>query len=162
MRMWIWFVCDTLKCKCVVQSTAVNLRIPQNPANCQLLKKNCSIQRLVYSDGSEHGLIRRRTRVSCRYPLFCRRACVFLLRFSIFLNFPRYSVSTRVPFALLLVFLILSRHFVSMHIIFSFIFLYSFVTSSLKSADRRVFFAILSDKCTTQFTVCACRILYFN
>lgn len=95
---------------------------------------------------SEHGLIRRRTRVSFRYPLFCRRACVFLLRFSVYFNFPRYSLSTRVPFALLLVFLILSRYFVSRHVIFSFVYLYSFVTSNLKSADRRVFFVIHSDK----------------
>lgn len=100
------------------------------------------------ADGSEHALIRKRTRVSFRYPLFCRRTCVVLLRFSVFLNFPHYSMS---PFALLLIFLILSRYFVSMHVIFSFIFLHSFVTSNMKRADHRVFFVIPSDKCTTKF-----------
>jgi hypothetical protein len=105
------------------------------------------------ANDSEHGLIRRRTPVYFRCPLFCRHACVFLLRFSIYLNFPRYSMSTRVPFALL-VFLILSRYFVSTHFIFSFVCLYSFVTSNLKSADRRVFFVIPSDKLHHKCSFC--------
>jgi len=99
----------------------------------------------------------RRTRFSFRYPLLCRRVCVFLLRFSLFLNFPRYSLS---PSALYI------PHPLALFCEHACYFLFHFSVflcyNNMKSADRRVFFVIPSNKSTTQFTNCACRILYFN
>lgn len=111
------------------------------------------------ADGSEQGLIRRRTHVSFRYPLFCRRACVSLPRFFYIPQLPtlfyEHARSVRTPFYI--------PHPLALFCEPACYCLFHFsVFLCYKQFVRRVFLVIPSDECATQSTVCACRILYFN